>query len=134
MYFKRSVRIAYGLDRINIVPLINIVFLLLTFAILSFTLAPSLGIKVTLPKTVTSGAIKQEDLAITITGEDVMYFKGKAITIKKLRHELLRKTNRGHPILIKADRRASLGRVIDVWNLSRDLKISQINITTTQGE
>jgi biopolymer transport protein ExbD len=34
--------------------------------------------------------------------------------------------------LIKADKRASLGRVVEVWDMARDLGITQINIATNQ--
>ena len=35
-------------------------------------------------------------------------------------------------VLIKSDRRASLGRVVEVWDLCRDMGISQVNIATNQ--
>ena len=78
--------------------------------------------------------IKNESLAIIITSENVMYVDGRVITMKVLRHELGKKQNRGHAILIKADRRASLGRIIDIWNLSRELGIQKINIASNQTE
>ena len=38
------------------------------------------------------------------------------------------------PILIKADRKASLGKVVEVWDLCRAGGIEKINIATTQNK
>jgi biopolymer transport protein ExbD len=39
---------------------------------------------------------------------------------------------RNQSILIKADKRALLGRVVEIWDTARDLGINQINIATNQ--
>ena len=90
------------------------------------------GIKVKLPKAVTSEVIKEENLTLTITSEDVMYLNSAVTTMKELRKELSKSSNKSRPILIKADRRASLGRIIDTWDLCRDLGIEKVNIATNQ--
>lgn len=90
------------------------------------------GIKVKLPKAITSETIKEENLIITITSENVMYLNGNVTTMKELRSELGKSANKERPMLIKADRRASLGRIIDIWDLCRDLGIEKVNIATSQ--
>lgn len=134
MRFKRPIKITHGLDRTTIIPLINVMFLLIIFFILTFTLSAPSGIFVKLPKAVTSESIKEENIVIIVTSENVVYWDGKAIAMQKLRQILSQKKNRKRPILIKADRRASLGRLIDIWNMCRELSVPQINIATTQGE
>jgi len=34
--------------------------------------------------------------------------------------------------MIKADRRSSMGRIVDIWDLCRQLGIEKINIATTR--
>ncbi len=38
----------------------------------------------------------------------------------------------GQPLLIRADKKADLGKVIEVWDICRQVDIKQINIATTQ--
>ncbi|MFA6378752.1 MAG: biopolymer transporter ExbD [Candidatus Omnitrophota bacterium] len=132
MQFKRSVKIGQGLDQINITPLVDVVFLLLIFFMLSSSFVFQSGITVKLPKAVTSEVIKEENLIITITSENVLYINDKVSTMKTLRQELQKKENKERLILIKADRRASLGRIIDIWDLCRELGIERVNIATNQ--
>ena len=91
------------------------------------------GINISLPKAVTSDAIKEENIIISITSENIIYYKGKIIAVKELEQELSKHSAQKRLILIKADRRASVGRIVDIWNLCRKLNIEQINIATDQA-
>ena len=132
MRFKRHVKLEYGLSPIDIVPLVDLVFLLLFFLMLTSSFVLPSGIKVKLPKAITSEAIKEENLILTITSENVFYLNGAVTTMKELRNELAKSANKARPILIKADRKASLGRVIDIWDLCKELGIEKINIATSR--
>ena len=105
---------------------------MLIFFILSSSLASQSGINVKLPKAITSDTIKEENLTITVTSENVIYLDNKIITFKELRRELGKNVKKNRPVLIKADRRSSLGRIVDVWDLCRELGIERINIAADQ--
>jgi biopolymer transport protein ExbD len=122
----------YGLKQIDIAPLIDIVFQLLIFFMLTSSFIMQPGIKVNLPKAVTSEVVKFENIEILITGENVTYLNGRVVTMRELETLLKQAAKREQTILIKADKRASLGRVVEIWDLARDLGISQINIATNQ--
>ncbi len=132
MKFKQHTKLEHGLEQIDIAPLIDIIFQLLIFFMLSSSFTFQSGITVKLPKAVTSDIIKEENLIVTITSENVTYLNGKIVTLKELAEELnaMEKTKR--PLLIKADRRASVGRIVDIWDLCRNLGIEKINIATNQ--
>ncbi len=132
MKFKRYSRKLVLLEQINLTPLIDVILLLLIFFILSASLSSQSGINVKLPKAITSDAIKDENLIITITSENIIYFNNKIFTVKELRKELSSPGNKTRPLLIKADRRSSMGRIVDVWDLCRELGIEKINIATDQ--
>jgi len=130
--FKRRTKLEYGLEQIDIAPMIDVIFLLLIFFMLSSSFTFESGINVKLPKAVTSDVIKEENFIITITGEDVIYLNDKITTIKDLKKILEGAKDKTRPILIKADRRASVGRIVDVWDLCRNLGIEKVNIATNQ--
>ncbi|MDP8266681.1 MAG: biopolymer transporter ExbD [Candidatus Aceula meridiana] len=132
MKFKRHTKISHGFEQINIAPLVDVIFQLLIFFMLSSSFVFQSGIKVKLPKAITSEIIKEENLIITITSENVMYINNTVGTMKSLNAELAKKENKDRLILIKADRRSSLGRVIDIWDLCRELGIERVNIATNQ--
>jgi biopolymer transport protein ExbD len=132
--FKRTTKLEHGLEQIDIAPLIDAIFLLLIFFMLTSSFTFQSGINVKLPKAVTSDVIQEENFIVTITSENVTYLNGEVITLKELKERLSTPGIKDHPLLIKADRRASVGRIVDVWDLCRELGIERINIATNQDQ
>lgn len=132
MRFKRHIGLEHGLRQFDIAPLIDIVFQLLIFFMLtsSFILQP--GIKINLPKAVTSDVIEEKNIIIVISGEDVIYVDNSIFTFKELKSYLAKISLSSKAILIKSDKRASMGRIVEVWDLCRELGINQVNIATDQ--
>lgn len=128
MKFKRGVEIAKG--RIDLAPLVDVVFLLIIFFMLTSTFVRQPGITVRLPKAVTSEVLDERNLVISITSEGEIFHNGELITLAELREELQDAASQDRPVLIKADQKSSLGRVVEVWDLCRSIGISQVNIAT----
>jgi biopolymer transport protein ExbD len=130
MKFKRHVELEKG--QLDIAPLIDIVFQLLIFFMLTSSFIFQPGIKVNLPKAVTSEVIHEKNLIILVTANNYVYLNDRVITMSELTSRLRIAAKENKPLLIKADRRASLGKVVEVWDMCRDEGISQINIATSQ--
>lgn len=128
MKFKRTTQIEKG--DLDIAPLIDVVFQLLIFFMLTSSFIYQPGIKVNLPKAVTSEALGEETFILSINSENIIYYKQKPITMKELKSKLKDDLLPNKPLIIKADRKASLGRVVEVWDMCRSLGISQVNIAT----
>jgi len=117
---------------LDIAPLIDCVFLLLIFFMLTSTFVKPAGIRVNLPRTVTADLLTEGKFVIVITGEDIIYYRDKAVSIEKLKQLLQKEKERTKGVLIKADKRASLGRIIQVWDICREMGIQKLNIATLQ--
>ena len=116
------------------VPLANCVLLLLVFFLLTwnYSAQTQAGIKVSLPKAVTSETLGARATVITITREKALYLGNDAVSTQELvsRIEALPEKD---SILIKADKGTSLDRVVEVWDICRRAGIQQVNIATTQA-
>lgn len=132
---SRLPQLEKGSSTIDIAPLIDIVFQLLIFFMLTASFIFQPGIKINLPKAVTSEVLHEQNTVVTITAENLIYLDNKAVTAVELNKKLLKEIAPAkRPIIIKADRRASLGRVVEVWDLCRAAGISQVNIATNPQE
>ena len=134
MRFKstsRLLQLEKGSSTLDIAPLIDIVFQLLIFFMLTASFIFQPGIKINLPKAVTSEVLHEQNVVITVTGENLIYLDNKAVTSNELNRKLTSEIGPlKKPLLIKADRHASLGRVVEVWDMCRAAGISQVNIAT----
>ena len=82
MRFKRHMELEHGLRQIDIAPLIDMVFQLLIFFMLTSTFIMQSGIKINLPHAVTSETIEQEGIEISISAENIIYFNGRVMTLQ----------------------------------------------------
>lgn len=133
MRFKRLARrteIKKG--QLDIAPLIDVVFLLLIFFMLTSNFVLQPGIKVSLPKAVTGETLASESLLITLTGQDLLYVNDRPATIQELIPQIRDAAVQKKHVLLRSDSQASLGRVVEIWDLCRDAGVAQINIATNQ--
>ena len=130
MKFKRRLKIEKGL--IDLTPMVNVFFLLFIFFLFTSSFIFQPGIKVSLPKAVTSEVMQLDNVTITVTKDDKIYLEDRQITREELvpRLKILAKEKMG--LLIKADSRAPLGRIVEIWDACRREGVLQINIATTQ--
>lgn len=132
MRFKRRVKLEKTLRTIDIAPLIDVVFLLLIFFMLTSNFIFQPGIKINLPRAITSDILSEETAVITITAENLIYHHGRLVTVKELSQALKEIASSRRPVLIKADRKAFLGRIVEVWDICRQEGVSRVNIATNQ--
>jgi biopolymer transport protein ExbD len=132
MKFKRHLKFEYGINRIDTLPMVNVILLLLLFSMIISGFVMQAGIGVDLPRAITGTVGRLESISLTILGDNIVYYEGRAMTIPQLRSLFDRCAQKGESVLIKADKRVSLERITQVWDLCRVAGISQINIATNQ--
>ncbi len=132
MRFKRHIELEHGLRQIDIAPLVDVIFQLIIFFMLTSSFIMPSGIRINLPKAATSQIIKSKILEIVVSGENVIYIEGKVVNVRELKSILKEFVGRNQPLLIKADRRAQLGRVVEIWDMCREIGLSQVNIATSE--
>ena len=120
--------------RIEIIPLIDIVFFLLaTFVMVSMSMVKNQGIAVNLPKASTSAAQHEKAFTtLTVTKGDEVYFNKEKISIKRLPARLaILKTKDADPkVLINGDSEAFLGSAVTVLDEVRKAGITKVSIQT----
>ncbi|MBF0484961.1 MAG: biopolymer transporter ExbD [Candidatus Omnitrophica bacterium] len=114
--------------------LANVIVLSLAFVMLGFyfTRPVPFGIKFT--KAVTSDAFSSGNVVVVVTSENVFYVAGHVTTLAELKEMLSGAGGAKRQMLIKADRRSSLGRIVELMNLARGLGVEKINIATDREE
>jgi biopolymer transport protein ExbD len=130
MRFKRHLRLEHGLKGIDIVPLANLLFLLLLFLMLGPSLFTLSGSTVELPRMLTSEAVRYRNLEISLSSENAVYLNGHPVSGSGLQEFLAQVPGKNTSILIKADKKIPLGKVVEIWDLCRRQGISRINIAT----
>ena len=120
--------------QINIVPMIDVIFVVLTFFILSsLFLTRSEGLPVNLPSAATSESqLDQHSLVLSITSEGDLRLGNAAATLASLPEQIQARRIGDRPLLIilQADADISHGRVVAVMDQLRSIESIEIAIAT----
>jgi biopolymer transport protein ExbD len=110
-------------------PMIDVVFQQLIYFLLTSSFVLSPGIRVTLPKAVTSKTLSASNLTVTLTKDHVIYLNEEVVTLKDLRQRMT-EGGGGKAVLIRADRHAYVDKLIELWDLCRDTGYQEVHIAT----
>ena len=127
--------------QINIVPMIDVVFAVLTFFIMSsLYLTRSQGLPVNLPSAKTSTLQESAPITITIDAKGQISLNRQAIELNQIEAKLAEKignsekTTNPQTVIISADERVSHGQVVAVMDHVRRVQGTRIAIQTQQPQ
>jgi biopolymer transport protein ExbD len=130
MTFRTYSRIVEG--RIDPAPMVDVVFLLLIFIILSSPFVLQTGQKVDLVKDPRPTDFSFQTLVVTVSRDNLLFFNGQPTTLDGLRQSLAREArlDRKAELIIKADRQVTHETVIKIFSMAFEAGIAQVNLAT----
>jgi biopolymer transport protein ExbD len=120
----------------NIAPLIDVVFLLLIFFMLSSHFVTEPGIKITLPVSVTATVHREKETAVFIAEDNTLYLDGKQVDMDDFASKLKDKVAQAEKktVIIKADKKVDLGLAVQVMDIAKQAEASGLIISTRQED
>ncbi len=117
---------------LDMTPLIDVVLMLVIFFMLTTTFVLTPGMKVDLPQGRSVQRVREGDAIVLITKEGSLYYQNEQIDLPGLQGTL-RQTHQQQPgmrLIIKADKQARHGRVVEVMDLAKGVGIERLAIAT----
>ena len=130
MYFKDNDGSG---DSINILPMIDIIFAILSFFIISSLYLTRIdSINVNLPKSSTAVREKDRPQIITVDENKKIYFKSREINLKNISSEILKNIKKIEDplVIIRADTSVNHGLIINVLDELRKIDNLKLGIST----
>ena len=129
MEFDRRKRLR---TQLNIAPLIDVVFLLLIFFMLSSQFISRPGIKVTLPRASTAKLHPGKDIIVSITEDRVLYLNEEEVTLENLPGKLKAKVAESEEkmVIVRADGKIDLCLAVKVMDIAREADAQGLVIST----
>jgi len=103
---------------INIAPLVDMVFLLLIFFLVTTTFSKETGVTVNKPKAQTAASLTQENIMIAVTERGTIHIHNREVDLKNL-NSIVRRIIENRPdssVVIIADENTRTGLVVDVMD------------------
>lgn len=121
---------------INITPLIDVMFLLLIFFMVSSTFKEQLGIDITLPQAGTSESRELSVHEIVIDADGAYFFHEEQVTLQQLRERIaaVLQEEPEAQLVLRADAGANTGAFVSAIDVVKDVGGEKLVIPTTLPE
>ncbi len=118
--------------RVDLIPMIDVVFQLVVFFMLSSTLATTAGISLALPSSDTASEMVTSNFTVSIVSEERIYLNGEPFSLQELEAELSATTGEQGPIsaVVEADAGIPYQLVITVLDVLRRNGLTAANLKT----
>jgi len=123
---------------LDLTPLIDVVFQLVIFFMISTTFNTAPGIELNLPESSTAVSVKVDQVRITFVSEDEIYLNEDLHSIASLEEELdnlapvLRDQDK--PVIVEGDSKAPYQLLIQILDMLRARDIAAANLITLPPE
>ena len=123
-------------SNVDMTPMIDIVFQLILFFLVSTTFATLPGIKLNLPQSHTAEATSMKGITITADDSGALYFNDKEVSMAGLGEELLifdtgTLEKEEFPVSLEADSEVTNGTIVKIFDVIRESGYCVINLRTT---
>ena len=120
---------------VNMTPMLDIVFIMLIFFIVTAVFVKEAGIQVVKPSAETAIPQTQVSILIAVTPDDEIWINRESVELEALRTavEKLHSENPKGTVAIQADEEAKAGLVMKVYDAVRDAGVPTIAIAAEQG-
>jgi biopolymer transport protein ExbD len=115
-------------QEMEITPLIDVVFLLLIFFMLTSRLVAPTGLRVRIPQVSQPTTLQDVSVTVTIASDDRIFIDGTEVTPEELKQRLKLCAQRKTKVAIRGDSRSSLGRMIQVYDICQQTGVDLTGI------
>ncbi len=121
---------------INLTPLIDIVFLLLIFFMLTANFVVNEGVKIKLPETKAQQEMAKRPIVVYLTKDNRIYFKGKFVMLDELRHILPGEVanNLTKTVVLRSDKNAKVDMAVKILDVAKLSGAKKFIIATRKEE
>ncbi len=134
MRFRRAIVEADETNDINVSPLIDMVFILLIFFIVTTVFVEETGTDVDKPQAASAIQLEKNSILLALTSKGQVVYGGKEIGVGGVRPLVRRLTqHETMPVIIQVDRNANAGLLVRVIDESKLGGAKNVSIAAEQG-
>ncbi len=121
---------------INMAPLIDMIFILLIFFIVTTSFVKESGVEIQRPSARTAAAKEKISMLLEVTAEGRIFMEGKPVDIRSIRHSMknFMAKSPGASVMIAADTMSETGTVIQVLDECRLGGAENVSIAARRPE
>ncbi|RXJ57657.1 ExbD/TolR family protein [Candidatus Marinarcus aquaticus] len=120
---------------INLTPMLDVVFIMLIFFIVTTSFVKEAGVSVNRPSAKTSEQKAEANILIAIKNNDEIWIDKRMVDIRAVRSniERLKASNMNNSVVVQSDKDARTGTLVKVMDQIRMAGITNISVSTLKN-
>ena len=130
----RHKRRSRALPAINIAPLIDMVFILLIFFLVTTTFVRDRGVEITRPQATVTQMLEPMAMRVSITAGGAIYADGRQLELAQLRERvgLFARQSSTPSVVLVPDEQTPSGRLVEVLDTVRAAGVADVAVATRE--
>jgi biopolymer transport protein ExbD len=124
-----------GAVEINMSPMIDCVFLLLIFFVVTTVFVKETGVEIEKPRAVSARSLEQHSVMIALTANNAIVYAGQHVELNSVRGIVARELRSGKlPVIIMADRGSSTGSLVALMDECRRAGAEDVSVAASSAK
>ncbi|GAB3346380.1 ExbD/TolR family protein [Chromohalobacter beijerinckii] len=120
-------------QEINLTPMLDVVFIMLIFFIVTTSFIKESGVEIDRPESSSATARPEAQVMVAITAEDAVWVDGQPVDAHRVGNEVASLVSDEGGVVIQADRQSTTGLLIEVMDAIRDAGVENVAVAADRG-
>jgi biopolymer transport protein ExbD len=130
---RRSLAAEGDAGEVNLTPMLDVVFIMLIFFIVTTSFIKESGVEIQRPESSAASPQPDAQLMVAITPEGAVWVDGRPVDAHRVGEEVAALVSGEGGVVIQADREATTGLLIEVMDRLREAGVEQVAVAATRS-
>jgi len=120
-------------SEINLTPMLDVVFIMLIFFIVTTSFIKESGVEIERPESSAASPRPDAQVMVAITPEGAVWVDGSAVDLHRVGDEVAALVSNDGAVVIQADRDSTTGLLIEVMDRIREAGVEQVAVAASRS-
>lgn len=130
---RRSIEAVEESNEVNLTPMLDVVFIMLIFFIVTTSFIKESGVEIERPEAATATQRPDAQVLIAITPEGAVWVDGRPVDAHRIGQEVAGMLSGDGSVVIQADRASTTGLLIEVMDRLQQAGVEQVAVAASRS-
>ncbi|AQU82113.1 MAG: biopolymer transporter ExbD [Halomonas sp.] len=130
---RRSVDATADSNEVNLTPMLDVVFIMLIFFIVTTSFIKESGIEIERPESSSASPRPDAQVLVAVTPEGAVWVDGKPVDVHRIGQEVAGMLTEDGSVVIQADRESTTGLLIEVMDRLKQAGVDQVAVAASRS-
>ena len=130
---RRSTDVTADSNEVNLTPMLDVVFIMLIFFIVTTSFIKESGVEIERPESSAASPRPDAQVLIAVTPEGAVWVDGKPVDVHRVGQQVAGMLSDDGAVVIQADRASTTGLLIEVMDRLKQAGVDQVAVAASRS-